>query len=77
MKATLGVRLPDDIEARLNTLAETTGRSKSYYAREAIIQHLEELEDVYLAESILVRIRKGKEHTHSLEKVGKRLGLAD
>jgi len=50
MKATLGVRLPDDIEARLNTLAETTGRSKSYYAREAIIKHLEELEDVYLAE---------------------------
>jgi RHH-type rel operon transcriptional repressor/antitoxin RelB len=77
MKATLGVRLPDDIEARLNTLAETTGRSKSYYAREAIIKHLEELEDIYLAESVLERIRRGKERTHTLGEVGKRLGLAD
>jgi len=47
----LALRLPDDIEKRLDNLAKRTGRSKSYYAREAIIEHLEDLEDIYRAES--------------------------
>lgn len=46
----LALRLPSDIEARLETLARRTGRSKSFYAREAILEHLEDLEDLYLAE---------------------------
>jgi RHH-type rel operon transcriptional repressor/antitoxin RelB len=46
----LALRLPEDVERRLEELARRTGRSKSYYAREAIIAHLEDLEDVYLAE---------------------------
>jgi RHH-type transcriptional regulator, rel operon repressor / antitoxin RelB len=41
----LALRLPDEIEQRLDDLAAKTGRSKSFYAREAI---LEELEDAYL-----------------------------
>ena len=45
----LALRLPDEIEQRLSDLAAKTGRSKSFYAREAILQHLEELEDAYLA----------------------------
>ncbi|MCG7879848.1 MAG: TraY domain-containing protein [Candidatus Thiodiazotropha endolucinida] len=45
----LALRLPDDIEQRLADLAAKTGRSKSFYAREAILEHLEELEDAYLA----------------------------
>jgi len=44
----LALRLPDDIERRLADLAAKTGRSKSFYAREAILEHLEELEDAYL-----------------------------
>ena len=43
------LRLPDEIEQRLAELAAKTGRSKSFYAREAILEHLEELEDTYLA----------------------------
>lgn len=46
----LSLRLPAVVEARLEDLARRTGRSKSYYAREAILEHLEELEDLYLAE---------------------------
>ncbi|MCP3668375.1 MAG: TraY domain-containing protein [Gammaproteobacteria bacterium] len=45
----LALRLPDEIEQRLTDLATKTGRSKSFYAREAILEHLEELEDAYLA----------------------------
>lgn len=45
----IAVRLPDDIEKRLNLLAKKTGRTKTYYIREAVIDHLEELEDIYLS----------------------------
>jgi RHH-type rel operon transcriptional repressor/antitoxin RelB len=45
----LALRLPHDIEQRLDALAKTTGRSKSYYAREAILRHIEDIEDYYLA----------------------------
>jgi RHH-type rel operon transcriptional repressor/antitoxin RelB len=45
----LAVRLPDDIEKRLDYLAKQTGRTKTYYAREAIIEHIQDLEDIYLS----------------------------
>ncbi|MGL5130860.1 MAG: type II toxin-antitoxin system RelB family antitoxin, partial [Aeromonas popoffii] len=45
----LAIRLPDDIETRLTVLAAQTGRTKTFYAREAILTHLEDLEDYYLA----------------------------
>ncbi len=45
----LAIRLPKEIEERLTRLAAQTGRTKSYYAREAIAAHLEDLEDRYLA----------------------------
>jgi len=46
----LALRLPPDIEKRLGDLAARTGRTKSYYARLAIVEKIEELEDVFLAE---------------------------
>lgn len=45
----LAIRLPEDIEARLNTLASKTGRTKTFYAKEAILEHLSDMEDKYLA----------------------------
>ncbi|MFQ5352450.1 MAG: TraY domain-containing protein [Candidatus Binatia bacterium] len=45
----LAIRLPAEIEERLEALARRTGRTKTYYAREAILDHIEELEDTYLA----------------------------
>ena len=47
----LAIRLQPDIEKRLDRLAKKTGRTKTFYAREAILQHLEDLEDYYLAAS--------------------------
>jgi len=71
----LAIRLPDNIEKRLDRLAKRTGRTKTYYAREAILQHLEELEDIYLAEKRLAEIRAGRVRTIPLEKVMRRYGI--
>ena len=49
------LRLPPEIEARLDALARKTGRSKSYYAREAILRQIEDIEDDYLARRRLAR----------------------
>ena len=46
----LAIRLPEDIEKRLDDLARRTGRTKTFYAREAILDHLNEIENLYLAE---------------------------
>ncbi len=59
----LALRLPIEIEKRLDTLARRTGRTKSFYAREAILRHIEDIEDTYLAER---RVAKNEERT-SLE----------
>ena len=61
----LVIRLPSEIEARLEALAKATGRTKTYYAREAILEHLEDLEDIYLAEQTLERVRRGNEEVVS------------
>lgn len=45
----LAIRLPEDIERRLASLAAKTGRTKTFYAKEAILQHLDDMEDRYLA----------------------------
>jgi RHH-type rel operon transcriptional repressor/antitoxin RelB len=71
----LAIRLPATIERRLGRLAKRTGRTKTYYAREAILQHLEDLEDVYLAEKRLAEVRAGRVRTIPLEKVMRRYGI--
>ncbi len=68
----LGVRLEPELEARLEKLAKKTGRSKSYYAREAIRQFLEDREDYLLGIAVLER----NEPSISLEELERRLGLA-
>ena len=65
----LAIRLSESIEKRLEELAERTGRTKTFYAREAILQHIEDLEDVYLAERVLERVRSGEERTVPLKDV--------
>jgi len=68
----LAIRLPLSIEKRLEKLARRTGRTKTYYVREAILEHLADIEDVYLAEDALERIRTGKERTVPLKDALKR-----
>ena len=67
----LAIRLPDDIEKRLALLAKKTGRTKTYYVREAVIDHLDALEDLYLS---LDRLEKSAKRW-SLEDVEKERDL--
>nr|WP_245410089.1 hypothetical protein [Bartonella tribocorum] len=46
---TISIRLPNDLETRLNNLAAKTGRTKSFYLREIIECGIEEAGDYYLA----------------------------
>lgn len=73
----LAIRLPEKIEKRLERLAKRTGRTKTYYAREAILQHLEDLEDIYLAEKRLEAIESGRTKTIPLEEIMRQHGLED
>jgi RHH-type rel operon transcriptional repressor/antitoxin RelB len=73
----LAIRLPEEIEKRLEALAKATGRSKTFYVREAILEHLDDLEDLYLAEQRLIDIRAGKSKTIPLEEIISRYGLED
>lgn len=77
MSKATAVRLPDETYARLKALAERTGRTSTYYIREAIEAHLDDLEDIYLAEQTLERVRRGEEPVYSLDEVEKDLGLED
>lgn len=65
----IAVRLPAAIEKRLDRLAKRTGRAKSFYVREALLNHLEDLEDIYIAEKRLEDLRAGRSHTVPLEEV--------
>jgi len=73
----LAVRLPEELEQRLNALARQTGRPKSYYVREALLEYMEDLEDTYLADRALEEIRAGRSGTTPLEEVARELGLED
>ena len=48
----LAIRLSDEIESRLDSLAKQTGRTKTFYAREAILAHLEDLEDTIFQQKL-------------------------
>ena len=73
----LALRLPDDLEARLDALAKKTGRTKSFYAREAITEYIDDLEDLYLAQKRQALRERGKTVTLTLSDVEKSLGLGD
>lgn len=68
----VSVKLPHELESRLEYLAAVTHRPKSYYIREAINEYLEEHEDTFIALSRL----ETPMSTVSLDDVEKRLGLA-
>ena len=67
----LAVRLDPSTEDKLNNLAHETGRSKSYYVKQAIEGFLEEREDYLLALAVLER----NEPRKSLAEMRKELGL--
>ena len=71
----LSIALPDDVEDRLDVLARETGQTKASVALEAIIEHLEDLEDRRTAERRLADVRTGRSRTQTLDEVERDLGL--
>lgn len=55
------VRIPDETFERLQVLAKSTGRTTTFYIREAIQAHLENLEDIYFSEAAVENLRKGQD----------------
>ncbi len=74
---TISIELPSEVETRLDQLANRTGRSKTFYVQEAIVEYLDDLEDLYLAEHELEEIRAGRAKTTPLTEVMKRYGMED
>jgi RHH-type rel operon transcriptional repressor/antitoxin RelB len=72
---TYSIRLPHEIEERLEKLSVQTGRSKSFYVKEAILDHLDDIEDIYLAEKRLEDIRAGRTQTIPLQEIMKQYGM--
>ena len=69
------VRLGPAIEQRLDHLVSVTGRTKAYYLRELVINGLEDLEDFYLADATMERVRKSEETTLSASEARNDLDL--
>lgn len=74
MKQT-AVRLPEATYNRLQVLATHTPRTATFYIREAIEQHLEDLEDLHTAEKAAIEHRKAGERTLSIDELDRYLGL--
>ena len=67
----LAIRLDKEIEKELDLLAKTRGSNRSAVVREAIIQYLEDNEDIQLAKESLSKMSSDK----SLKQLRKELGL--
>lgn len=72
----ISLRLPAHIEDRLAALSSLTGRSKTFYAIEAIVEHIDDLEDAHLSAEIRARVRAGLEARIPLEDLLDAYGLA-
>ncbi len=67
----LAIRLDKELEKELDLLAKTRGSNRSAVVREAIIQYLEDNEDLQLAKESLSQMRS----TKSLKQLRNELGL--
>ena len=72
----MSLRLPIEVEDRLAALATLTGRSKTFYATEAIVEHIDDLEDAHLSSKVLARVRAGTEGRIPLNELLVEYGLA-
>lgn len=73
----MSLRLPADVEDRLAALSTLTGRSKTFYAIEAIVEHIDDLEDAHLSSEVRAKVRAGAESRVPLSQLLAEYGLAD
>jgi len=67
MSKQTAIRIPEETYARLKSLAARTGRTATFYIKQAIDEHLDDLEDIYLGEQALEALRKGEDTIISSE----------
>ncbi|MCR4526669.1 ribbon-helix-helix protein, CopG family [Kocuria rhizophila] len=77
MTVATSVKLSDETGAKLERLAARTGRSKSYYLREAVETHIDQLVRDYEILDTAQNVRAGRERTYSLAEVEDILDLGD
>ena len=68
-------RFDVEIVERLTELARRTGRTRSYYIKEAVEEKLVDMELIYLAQSRAEDLRAGRSSTISLDEIGEKYGL--
>lgn len=73
MTIQIAVRVPEEVVKRLDRLARKTKRTRTYYVREAILEHIQDLEDYYLALSR----QEDNQPAITFDEMERRLGLAD
>ena len=73
----LSIRLDKALDSRLERLARLTGRTKSFYLRQAVVDQIDDLEDLYLARKVAERVAQGTEPLVTLEALEHELGVAD
>lgn len=71
------IELDAAIEARLDQLAHSTGRSKAFFLQELIAHGMNDLEDIYLANLEVERLQRGESTARTLDRVIADLGLVD
>jgi RHH-type rel operon transcriptional repressor/antitoxin RelB len=71
----LALELPLELEARLEELAALTARSKSDIVQEALIEHIDDIEDLAVARQRLIESRARGEKFIPLEQLIERYGM--
>ena len=77
MSHPFSIRLDDEMAARLERLARLTGRSKSFYVKQALAEQIEDLEDLFLARKVARRVADGRDRLVTLAELERELGVAD
>lgn len=77
MNKRVTIEIPEEIHELVAAEAARDGVEPDAYVLDLIVQKLDDLHDIALAEAALERIRTGESRTYSLEEVKKELGLDD
>lgn len=71
----IGLRIPVELNDRLDRLAASTGRSQSYYLIRTLEEHLSETEYIYGLKREPEAVRRGEVQTRPLDELRDELGI--
>ena len=77
MSQPLSIRIDKKLDLRLTRIAKLTGRTKSFYLRQALAEQIGDLEDLYVAKKVSARLASGREGTVALEVLEGELAVED